>query len=370
MNKVVMIVTNRYDPDIRVHKEALYLQNKGYQVEVLCWDRENDFVHRKSEKIDGISVERFFPLSKYGSGIRQLKSYIEFILEVKNYLKHSDYNYIHCHDLDGVVVGAYIKSSSSKLIFDMHEIYESQGSKRRIKYLIRFIVNHFQMKSDYIIYVNEIQKKISNCANKMIYLPNYPEKRVLGNIDKKHSENIRVSYIGSVRQFEEFVNLFEACKQIKKVKISIHGGGVAHKKLIELTSKYNNVKITGAYDISKLPDYYSEADLIYAVYSNKNEQHMNSYPVKFYESIVTKTPIIVSKGSVLEKIVIQEDIGFVVEGDNIDNIRCLIEKIAMNPEIIKQKVKSIENLAQKFTWEDVVNNLDYIYSGRPRRAIY
>ena len=29
MKKVIMIVTNRYDPDVRIHKEAIHLVNRA-----------------------------------------------------------------------------------------------------------------------------------------------------------------------------------------------------------------------------------------------------------------------------------------------------------------------------------------------------
>ncbi|MDR5658761.1 glycosyltransferase [Serpentinicella sp. ANB-PHB4] len=362
MKKVIMIVTNRYDPDVRVHKEAKYLVSRGFEVEILCWDRENDYINDANEEIEDIKITRFFPYSKYGTGYKQLKSFCKFILEVKEYLKDIDYDFMHCHDLDGMVVGTYIKKNNSKLVFDMHEIYELQGNKKKTKYLIRLIVNYYQKKADHILYVNKIQKETSNQTTKMIYLPNYSEKKLLGNIDKNLSEKINISYIGSVRQYEEFRNLFEACKNMEKVRISIHGAGIAFKDLNELQKKYNNVTTTGVYDIKKLPLYYSEADIIYAVYPKKNIQHMNSYPVKFYEAIITATPIIVSKGSILEKFVIDEDIGFVVDGDKINNIKNVIEYLVNNPEIIYQKKNRIEKLKHKFTWEEIVGNLDYIYS--------
>ena len=38
--KVIMILTNSFDPDLRVYKEAQYIASKGYEVEILCCDRE------------------------------------------------------------------------------------------------------------------------------------------------------------------------------------------------------------------------------------------------------------------------------------------------------------------------------------------
>ena len=36
-NKVYMILTNGFDPDVRVYKEAKYLVEKNFEVTILCW---------------------------------------------------------------------------------------------------------------------------------------------------------------------------------------------------------------------------------------------------------------------------------------------------------------------------------------------
>ena len=125
--KVKMILTNRFDPDVRVYKEAKYLAKKGFDVEILCWDRENEYKDREVEFLDGIKIKRLYPYAKYGTGLKQLKSFYKFILECKKYLKCEEYDYLHCHDLDGVIAGYILKSKDSKLIFDMHEFYEVNG---------------------------------------------------------------------------------------------------------------------------------------------------------------------------------------------------------------------------------------------------
>ena len=38
--KVLMLLTNAFDPDPRVHHEAKALVESGYDVTILCWDRD------------------------------------------------------------------------------------------------------------------------------------------------------------------------------------------------------------------------------------------------------------------------------------------------------------------------------------------
>ncbi|MGH4120739.1 glycosyltransferase [Clostridium sp.] len=363
MQKVKMILTNRFDPDVRVYKEAQYLVLKGFDVEILCWDRESEYKSREIEEIDGINIKRFFPYAKAGTGYKQIIPYIKFLKECKNYLRGKEYDYLHCHDLDGVIVGNHIKNSNSKLVFDMHEFYEVQGSKQKIRYIVRAIVNNMQIKSDAIIYVNQMQKDVmkKKNINKLIYIPNYPIASDFENCEKSKSEKLRISYIGAVRQYNELKNLMDACNDIDNIKVSIHGTGVAYKKLNDIKNNYKNIEVTGVYHFSESSKLYSQTDVLYAIYPMNTFQNRNAYPVKFFEAIITKTPIIVSKGSILEKFIMENDIGFVVDGSNVSEITELISYINSHRKLLQEKTENIEKIQFDFSWGEVVKNMDSIY---------
>lgn len=363
MKKVKMILTNRFDPDVRVYKEAKYLVNKGYDVEILCWDRENEYVDREIEIVDKIRVKRFFPYSKYGTGFKQTKPYIKFIRECKEYLKNKEYQYLHCHDLDGIIAGYFIRRNKAKLVFDMHEFYEVNGRNQKIRYIVRLVVNFFQRKSDFIIYVNQAQTRVMLSKNKekLIFLPNYPEVENYIGCEKIKSNKLRISYIGVVRQYNELKNLMDACKGIDNVKVFIHGAGVAYEKLNCIKNNYDNVIVTGKYDFTQSAKLYSETDILYALYPTSSMQYLVSYPVKFYEAIITKTPIIVNKGTVLDDFINRHDIGFAVDGSNVEEIRELIIYINENRHILEEKTKNLEKIQYDYSWEEVVKNLDKIY---------
>ncbi|WP_313346638.1 glycosyltransferase [Sedimentibacter sp.] len=363
MKKVKMILTNRFDPDPRVYKEAKYLNSIGIQVEILCWDRENEYLERETENVEGINIKRFYPYSKYGSGLKQIGAYFSFKKQVKQYLKNKDYDYIHCHDLDGAVVGCLIKNKKSKMIFDMHEFYEGQGKKQKIKLFIRYIVNYLHDKSDFIIYLNDVQKYSMKRANleKLIFLPNYPERENYINCEKIRDDKLRISYIGAVRQYDELMNLMNACKEMEDVHISIHGAGVSYFKLKEVEDKYKNVEITGKYHYSESCELYKRTDILYAAYNEHIENWKNAYPIKLFEAIITKTPIIVNKDTALEKIVTENIIGFSVDVGNVEKIKFLINHINKNRYVIAEKEDNLSEMQYNYIWEDVVKNLNNIY---------
>lgn len=365
MKKVKMILTNRFSPDVRVLKEALYLASLGLDIEILCWDRENDYLEREIESIDGIKIKRFYPYAKYGSGKKQIISYLKFLVQVRKYLSKETYEYLHCHDLDGMIVGCFLGNKKVKRIFDMHEMYEVQQRNKRFRSLVRLLVLFLQNKSTAIIYVNDLQKKLTKAHNhnKMIYLPNYPSGDEYIT-EKTQYENLRVAYIGVVRQYEELKNLVNASLSIESLNVAINGNGVAYEGIKEYVSSKSlgdKVKVTGFYHYKESTDLYMNTDVLYAVYPNDSLQGKELFPVKFYEAIITQTPIIVNMNTKMADFVNQYDIGFVVDGGDIDSIKSVLEFIASDREMLKKKRDNIKKIQFQYNWNFVVKNLKSIY---------
>jgi glycosyltransferase involved in cell wall biosynthesis len=363
MKTIIMILTNRFDPDVRVFKEASYLVKNGFNVEILAWDRESDYLDRPNEIIDGVKITRFYPYAKYGTGFKQLYPFLVFINKCKAYMKNKSYDYLHCHDLDGVAVGFFINRLKKKVVFDMHEFYESQKSNPILKHLVRLIVNFFQKKSDYIIYVSQEQLKSlsKKSKDKSIFLPNYPEHTYYIGCEKTESDKLRISYIGVVGQYQQLKTLMDACKDLKDVFISIHGKGIHTEALKSIEKNYKNVQITGKFHYMDSARLYSECDILYAVYSMENYQNVISEPVKFFEGILTKTPIIANEGTKIGKFIEDNNIGAAVNADSVNDVRSLIENILSNRDIIKTYTKNLAKIQFEYSWERIVKNLDEIY---------
>ncbi len=364
MNKVVMILTNLFRPDVRVLREAKYLVEQGFEVEILCWDRQNELMKKPFEIIEEIKITRFYPKSVPGTGLKQLKAYVQFILQCKKHLKNIEFDFIHCHDLDGAVAGVFAKNKKSKFIFDMHEYYVGKKNNFLKRNIVKKIVKYFMNKSDYVIYVNEIQREdvMSKNKSKMIYLPNYPILEELNEVyKKKSSDKLRISYIGVVRQFNELKNLMDACEDFNDVHIYIHGSGVHYEKIKQIENNYTNVSVTGPYHYSMSNELYSETDISYIVYPMNNKQNIFGEPVKYFEAIATETPMIVSHEMVIGKYISENQIGFTVNGNSTESIKTLIGKILDESAVLEEKKINIRKIKYSFDWKHIVKNLDLIY---------
>lgn len=360
--KIIMVLTNGFDPDVRVYKEAKYLVTKGHEVTVLCWDRTCRYKDRENELIEGIKIKRFFINSQPGSGIKQLIPYFKFIKAVKKYIRTNEYDYIHCHDMDGMIAGSISRKKNDKVIFDMHEFY-CIGSYAKIYFIVKHIVRRLQSIAYKIINVNDKQLEDMKEKNKskLVYLPNYPEKDRFINITHIDSNDLRITYAGYVRYLIPFTNLIKATIDMDNVKIGIHGSGEIWNDIKKLEEINKNLNVTGVYNHKEIGKFYAETDIIYDVCNKGDANEENAIPTKFFEAMICGIPVIVSNTSLIGEIVKKYDVGFCVDGTAEESIRNLIHNIVENREILNEKIRNIEKIKNKFLWEDVVKNLDLIY---------
>lgn len=362
--KIIMILTNGFDPDLRTFKEAKYLVARGFHVEVLCWDRENYHRDKEREVIEGICVRRFYPYAKYGTGFKQLVPFFQFIRKCRIYLRSLKEPYdCHCADLDGMVTGFLSVSKGTRLVFDMREFYES-GSLTHLRYFVRALVRFLQNCCYKVIYLNDLQKRYVSEKNqkKLVYLPNYPEKEKFREIEKTVSDKIRVAFIGYVRHKEQLLSLMDAAGEFpESLEVYIHGRGVHYETLKRYAERYSNCFVTGDFNHDCIGELYRKTDLLYCVYDVKDENDRNAYPTKFFEAIITKTPMIVADGTVIADFCKENGIGVAIGRKYKKELRNIFSAIIEKRGILEQMACKEEKIREEYLWESVVTNLDEIY---------
>jgi glycosyltransferase involved in cell wall biosynthesis len=367
---IKMILTNRFDPDPRVYKEAKTLIENGHDVEILCWDREGKYIEKQYEKMDGIKIRRFFPKGQYGGGYKQILGYLKFIKEVKKYLNSNEVDAIHCHDFDGLCVGYIIKKNNKniKLIYDEHDLFylyfkHREGIINKLLYkIIIFMEEKLLRKVDNHIVVTLNMKKIYNNKSNISIINNAPLKNTFLNINKLERKNIIIGFIGTVRYYEELRILIDVAKDFENISIFIAGKGLKLNKLKDYVSGkgYTNVEFYGEYKLEKLGELYSKIDITYLIYPTIDS--LVSLPNKFFESIITETPIIANEESEYGQIVKEEGLGWVIDFDDLENgIRKILEEINKNPHVLNYYRNNMRKVKNKYYWESNEEKLCEIY---------
>lgn len=357
MTSILMVLTNSFEPDVRVYKEAKYLVKIGCKVEIAAWDRENDFSEKPVENNNGILIKRFFGKSRYGSGLKQLPEFLKFKRFVNRLIKNEHFDFIHCHDLDGCVL---TKKRNIPFIFDMHEFYYHPN--RFLNLFVRFLVHHYQNKAFRILYVNDFQFEgiAEKNRKKCLYLPNYPDGSCIFPIEKPKSNFFRVSYYGGVRQYAELKTLCDCAKYDPKIFVRIVGSGVCSSQILAYSEGVKNIVVEGVYNAEEeSARLYSMADLIFCIYPKTDTNLLHALPVKFYESIATGTPMIANEGTEMAKLIGKEKIGFLVKDSSFSSVFSKIEEIIKNPSQYTEAKRNVERLSKSYSWESVCNCLSF-----------
>jgi glycosyltransferase involved in cell wall biosynthesis len=357
-----MILTNSFARDLRVEKEAQYLLSLGYSVTVLAWDRENEF-EKTEELVRGILVHRVHIYSEYGTRLKQLSPYKKFVKYTKKFINDNNFDYLHGHDLDGFIPLLTLKKKKNYIkIFDMHEYYVGRTNNLLKKFLLLLLVRRSQNIADKIIYISDLQKNFMIRSNleKLVQLRNYPDTKTINFYHKNFDGKLKINYIGNVRQPSSIKNLFIAAKDIP-VEVNVYGDGVKVNEIKEFSKDFSNANVHGAFNFDSIDSLYKNSDLSYVVYENFNFQHMNSYPVKFYECLASGTPMIVNKGSLLEKFIIDYKCGFSINPDDLEGLTSLLNKLHENRNLLIEAQENILKIKDQFSWDNEAKNLNIIY---------
>ena len=367
MKKIVMILTNGFDPDPRVYKEAYYLVNRGFKVTVLCWDRDINRNNPVKESIDGINVVRYKIPSEYGSGKIQIFAYTKFIIRCKKYLCANDVNYVHCNDLDGMIAGYISSNHKSKLVFDMHELYEDVGEGHKLKRkILRFVTKLMIKRCVAALYENDIylNDNYRDIRSKLKPLKNYPDSKLIVPMNKLSAEKFRIGYFGGLRtQIPQFTTLFDAVKDMDDVEVMIRGTGPDLKMLQELSRKYTNVTVGGPFDgIKELTDLYANIDIVYAGYRPDSDTREYAEVVKFFECILTGTPIILTDVyTSMAKRIVSSGYGIICDTLNVEQVKSAIIKLKTERQFWDECSKNEKRDAHLYDWNEAVKILDEVY---------
>lgn len=361
---ITMLLTNPFNPDIRVYKEAVHLIAQGWEVTILCWDRTPDDGLAAEELKDGIQVIRFPIPSQAGSGKKQLPAFFRYIRACRTYLKTHPCKYLHCNDLDGAITGYFARHRKTPMVFDMHEFYErGSGLKRRIwRAMTLFLLRH----SVAGLYENTayLSPAYQSIREKLFPLKNYPDTSMVEPRPKSPDSLFRIGYHGVVRsQVAEFSALFAAVRDLNDVRVDINGGGVDLPQLKELAADIPNVHVNGPFDGTTMTSaLYEKTDVLFCGYNPKFPNYQgDAEVVKFYEAIFTATPMIMTENIGMGEKVRSNGFGIACDTRSPEAIRAAILNLKENSAFYQECAAREKLAAKQYNWESAVTVLDQIY---------
>ncbi len=146
----------------------------------------------------------------------------------------------------------------------------------------------------------------------------------------------------------------------------IVGTGNDEKRLRLLAKKSNienSVIFAGAVTDTDIPFYYALADLYIMPNRESTDHDIEGFGISFIEAQATGVPVIGGKSGGVEDAIVDKKTGFLVDGNNIQEIADTLHGLLTNNELKKSMGQmGIERAKTLFSWEIIINRTVMIYN--------
>ena len=372
-----MILTNGFNPDPRVLREASFLCDLGHTVSIYAWDRNSSFLNKKEETINGVKINRFSTTTKYGSGLKQLFAYFRYIKYLRKNPNLKSTNFLYAHDFDGILALFFSRLLSRvkkpKLIYDSHEYELGRTGRGKIsKFFVYHLEKYLIKRADLVIMVNDsIAEKVQSVyqlKDKPLVIRNIPHYWHLEpSISKLNRQTFLkklnlnenaflVMYHGGISPNRGIQKLLEAVSKIDNVGVIILGYGQSEtlEMLRELSEQLDigkRVLFHDAVAIDELWKYVSAVDSGIMTIPNISDSYYHMLPNKLFENIQSLTPVIASDFPEIGKIVKGYDIGLLVDPENPDEIAKAIQTMRDDKQQYTKFKLNLKKAKEELHWD-------------------
>ena len=362
MKTVAFVRASGIFNDSRSTKEIMALIDAGYHVEVLGWNRggtaaeqcKSIFAHVS----DAVNFSFFDVRVENGIGIKNIDKLICWFRWVRKTLAKLDNLFaVHACDLDaGIVSYSFCKKRKVKLVYDIFDYYIDCHS---IPSVLQSFVEHMEIKTiNYadatIICTEERREQIAKATpQKLAVIHNSPELNAMAN----YEEDMDYFYCGIMSGKRLICEILEEYKNNTDMKIVFGGYGPCSNQAVGLDSENENFSFIGTIPYSRVLELESYARVLSAIYEPTIRNHRLCAPNKFYEALALGKPIIVCRGTGIDKIVEDNDIGCVIDYDAKQFYEAL-RKLKTNDELRKHMgIRARKLYDEKYSWSIMKSRL-------------
>lgn len=371
--RVVMLLSNPFEPDPRVYKEAKSLAKAGFCVRILAWDRLGTF--SPIDEYPEFIVERIQNKSQYGNRLRAAGTFLIFYWHLLRRLCDlPKVAVIHCHDLDTLPLG-FLASRiiGAKLVFDAHEPIYYGYFPKVLRLLIKILERGFARLTDANLVTNKFQvQKFRNFhADRITEIRNCPSRELVDEarqrlLSKNHKLTIgRVGYIkegtGIGITVHIYSRLLAAYPQLRLLLV-----GKVHPQFEDsfadiIKECSGEIVVTGMVPYNQIGSYYDQIDISLILYDDL-QTHEQITPTKLLESMAFGIPVIANQVGDTSNIIHMYNCGLLVdvqqENEIYEKVKLLIENPSMRRSMGKAGRKAFAN---SLNWEVMEKRLLEVY---------
>jgi len=366
LHQLVVSVTNDLVTDQRVHKVCTTLSTMDFDVVLIGRKLSNSLAINRNYKT--VRMKLLFN--------KGFLFYAEFNMRLFCKLFFIKKDILLSNDLDTLLPNFLIsKIFNKKLVYDSHELFTEVPElvdRPKVQKIWLSIENYIFPKLKHVYTVNEsiasIYKKKYNVDVKIIrnIAPTSRNKTldvVLSNKVKGNNKMLILqgSGINMDRGAEEAVEMMQ---YLENTVLYIIGGGDVFDKLKELVKRFqleDKVFIRNRMPYHELMEYTKIADLGLSLDKGTNLNYEYSLPNKVFDYIQAKTPLLVSNRKEIASLVLDNDIGLVVENLDPEKLAQNVKNIFLDHKRLKKWQENLGLAQIKYNWETESDKLKQIF---------
>lgn len=340
---IVLIRCNDIISDSRARKYLDFYKRRGIDYRVIAWDRLGN-----SERLPNTV---YCPAkSKYNQGglaaiIDRLK-WMWFILKTLFSFK-ADLK-IHACDLDAMFPAAVYKALSRRkdfLLFDVFDwVSDTLYNQGRIVSLAFKVMEWYSLrKADHVVIceeerVRQIPYSIEGRYSVLQNIPSFSHSDFLRPDESLRFKNglYTLVYVGG---FTADRCLMELIMGAVQGHYNLNIAGYGYEKIVEALQQHADnphIRYFGKVSYTDGLRIMYNSDIVYAMYSKVNPNHIYAAPNKFYEAMFVGKPLITTQGIIVADKVKEMGFGYAVE-ESLESLVQLVE--GLKPEDVAEKTR-------------------------------
>ena len=378
MPNIVMLLSNAFRPDMRVLKEANCLAEAGYNVTLICWDRQSELPAEETLP-GGVRILRIQDVrTVYGAGLRQILYTPRFWASAVKRALPLKPDLVQCHDLDTLYAGIRIKHQlGCKLVLDAHEDYPTQMSlylPRVFVPVLNLLERVWLRQVDAAVAASSlyIEKLMHIGISPAVYLPNVPDLGVYTGLDQEEVSQKRrelgleaayvVCYIGGFSRNRLLLPLIEAMPNLPEVTLLLAGDGHQRQAIENSIGGMANVRYLGWLSAEQVPLYTCLSDVIYYCLKPDYPGAKFNAPNTLSNAMAAGRPVIANNLGDLGRIVQKTGCGILLDEVTPQTIAQAIRQLA--DPVMRARLGEAGRKAaqQEFNWQVVRQRLVDLYS--------
>lgn len=368
--RVLFCRSNPIDPDPRVEKEAAALCDAGYSVSVVAWDRTGSLPRK--ERRENYAIHRLSIESDFARGLGNLPDLLRWLFGLTGWLVRyrKKFEIIHACDFDTIYPALFCKLVfRKKVIYDIFDFYADhlRATPGWIKSIIRRLDFLAIRLADGVILVDECRKEqIEGSKPKRIsVIYNSPRDRYedFEASSTGQIQGLRMIYVGLIQVERGLRELLEVLRWNPSWSLDMAGFGGDESLIVGEAQGMENVRWHGRIPYRKTLGLTASCDVSIATYDPAIPNHRYASPNKIYEAMMLAKPVIVARGTHMDRVVEEWRCGLVVEyGDSKELERTLMD-LDREPDLREKLGKNGREAYQsRYSWSTMQGRLRSIYN--------